>query len=324
MEVQGRAEVLGGVPCQLILRGDCPHVRQILTGFYELAAQGAVKLRVTADARGERSEWQDPLSLRADIAGRHVIYDLSDGWYIPPEVRPYLPITDHYFKRALDPDRLGDLLAGLDTRPLGLNYLVTSGRNVWHSGIRPFQLRRLAKAQARRLTGLTRRLGTRDARDLPITAFEIPPTPRDPPTILFMTRAWATGDVDQTEYLRMDRETVNELRAQCIRAARNEFGRRFWGGFSHDDFSRREYGDCLLPGGPAADRYDFIERMRRTSICVSTNGLHDSIPWKMAATSPPLARSSRRSCATRCLAGSGRNATTSSRSVETFIRGLES
>lgn len=283
MDVRGSAGALAsGTPCHLILRGDSPHVRQILTGFYELAAQGVVKLRVTADAPGERSEWQDPLSLRADIVGRHVIYDLSDGWYIPLEVRPYLPLADHYFKRALDPARLGGLLDDIDTRPLGLNYLVTSKRNLWHRGIRPFDARRMAKAQARRLTRVTSRFGTKDARDLPVTAFEIPPTPHDPPGILFMTRAWTTGDVDEADYLRTDRETVNELRAQCIRAARSEFGERFWGGFSHDDFSRREYGDCLLPERRATDRYDLIDRMRRTSICVSTNGLHDSIPWKMA------------------------------------------
>jgi hypothetical protein len=252
----------------------------VVTGFYELAAHGVVRLRVTGELRGEASEWQDPLSLRAVVAGRRVIYDLSDGWYIPLEVRPYLELAEFYFKRALDPARLEGVPEDVMVAPLGLNYLVSSRRNLWHRGVRPFDARRLARGATRRLSGMTSRFGTRDVREVPTAALEAPPSPNAAPRILFMCRAWA-GDPAESDYLRGDREAVNEMRAACIRTARKEFGSAFYGGFAHDEFTRRHYGDCLLPDAKAGERRAFLERVRSSAICVATAGLHDSIGWKM-------------------------------------------
>jgi hypothetical protein len=142
----GRRNLL---PCDLVLSGDSPHIRQVVTGFYELAAAGVVNLRVHGESHGA-SEWLDPLTLRAVIAGHRVIYDANDGWYVSPELVPYLPSTEYYFKRAIDPQRLDGIPASIQVVPLGLNYLVTSRRNLWHSGVRPLNRRRLTRSIARR------------------------------------------------------------------------------------------------------------------------------------------------------------------------------
>lgn len=65
-------------PCRLILDGDSPHVRQVVTGFYELAAAGLVDLSVRGQSHGP-DEWVHPLTLRAEVGGRRVIYDANDG-----------------------------------------------------------------------------------------------------------------------------------------------------------------------------------------------------------------------------------------------------
>jgi len=270
------------VPCDLILSGDSPHIRQVVTGFYELAAAGLVTLRVWGEPRSEAMEWLDPLSLRAVIAGRRVIYDASDGWYIPPELEPYLASTVHYFKRALDPRRLDGMPATVQVSPLGLNYLVTSRRNLWHRGVRPFNPRRLTRSFARRASVLTSRLGALDVREMHIADFEVPPAADAAPQVLFMCRAWPPSEPVESDYLRTDREAVNEMRAACIRAARAELGHRFFGGFAADEFARREYGDCLLPDRGASDRHAFLARVHTSAVCVATTGLHGSIGWKTA------------------------------------------
>jgi hypothetical protein len=198
------------LPCHLILAGDSPHTRQVVTGFYELAAAGVVDLRVHGTSHGA-TEWLDPLSLRAVIAGHRVIYDANDGRYIPPELAPYLEDAECYFKRSIDRQRLDGMPASVRVEPLGLNYLVTSRRNLWHRGLRPPDWRRLTRS-----------------------------------------------------------------------AARAEFGERFYGGFAIEEFSRREYGDCLLPDHRASERRAFLARVRDSAICVATTGLHGSIGWKMA------------------------------------------
>lgn len=272
---------MGRLPCHLILSGDSPHIRQVVTGFYELAAAGAVELRVSGDIRGTGNEWHDQLTLRAVIAGERVIYDANDGWYISPELQPYLNNAHYYFKRAIDPERLEGVPTSLELVPLGLNYLVTSRRNLWHRGVRPFDGRRLAKSTARRASVPASRLGLPDVRDMHIADFEVPPTAGTDPKILFMCRAWPTDDPSQSDYLRADCEAVNEMRAECIRAARSEFGDRFYGGFARDAFTEREYGDCLLPNQKASERGAYLARVRASSVCVATTGLHGSIGWKM-------------------------------------------
>jgi hypothetical protein len=270
------------VPCELFLRGDSPHIRQVVTGFYELAAAGLVSLRVLGEPRGESTEWRDPLSFRAVIDGRRVLCDASDGWYIPPELVPYLGRAEFYFKRALDPRRLDEVPTSVRVSPLGLNYLVTSRRNLWHRGLSPLEPRRLARSVARSASVLAGRFGFRDVREMYIPDFETRPEADAAPQVLFMCRAWPASVAVETDYLRTDREAVNEMRASCIRAARVEFGARFFGGFAVDEFAQREYGDCLLPDHRASERHAFLSRVRTSAVCVATTGLHGSIGWKMA------------------------------------------
>lgn len=147
-----------------------------------------IDLAVSGQA-GAPDEWLHPLTLRAVIAARRAIYDANDGWYVAPELQPYLPSADYYFKRSIDPHRLEGVPASVRVVPLGLNYLVTSQLNLWHNGTRPLHPRRLLRAAARRASMLGNRLGVRDVQDLTISDFEDPPTVQSAPQVLFMCRA---------------------------------------------------------------------------------------------------------------------------------------
>lgn len=269
------------IPCNLVLSGDSPHIRQVVTGFYELAASGVVDLHARGLSR-RGSEWLHPRTLRAVIDGHRVIYDANDGWSVSPELAPYLASTEYYFKRAVDAQRLDAIPDAVQVMPLGLNYLVTSRRNLWHSGLHPFNGRRLTKSIARQASMLTSKLGARDVRDMLISEFEAPSSPLATPRVLFMCRTWPSDNPYDSAAMRADLEALNEMRAACIRAARAELGDRFYGGFAIDAFTQREYGDCLLPDHRASDRHAFLARVRESAVCVATTGLNGSIGWKMA------------------------------------------
>lgn len=263
--------------CDLIILGNSLHIEQIVTGFCELAAAGVISLRLHP-YRGPKRE---SLVVRALINGQRVVYDEHDGPNPPDEIKRELNGVAHYFKRSLDPTRAGAWPASCHLWPLGLNYVVTSRRNSWHWGTRPLHLRRASEALVRSASVVTRHAGFTDHRILDIRDYEWLPVPCSKPTVLFMTKAWP-WDESSSDYTIEDRVKVNDLRAECIRAARREFGSRFYGGFAATEFARREYGDCLVPEGEGKQTVEVLQRARDAAVCVTTTGLHGAIGWKMA------------------------------------------
>ena len=266
------------IRCRLEIPGDPRHLSQAITGFFELEAAGRVVLEAVEETT-ELSE--DSAALRAVVEGRHVIYECTDGWNIPADLLAGIDTVDLYFKRSYDPRHRQDLPCALDLRPLGLNYHVISGRNRWHAGTRPLHPRRMLSAMLRRASPLASFAGLRDVRVPDVRDVEHLPTTHEPATVLFMTRTW--GDVDRSVDAEMAREAraVDEARAELIRAARREFGARFFGGFAPSDHAVRHYPDCVLPSRAAARRRAYLARVHRSDVCVATTGLWDSIGWKM-------------------------------------------
>ena len=268
----------GDTHCELLLSGDGRHLKQVVTGFHELAAAGVITLKAReyhATRIGESAV------VRALVDGLHVLYDEGDGSDPRREVQDELDVVDHYFKRTLDRTLVAAWPTTMRVWPLGLNYAVTSPSNSWSWGTRPLHARRLAKSVTRRVTGVASRAGIRDRRILEIRDFEWLPIPSEQPTALFMTRTWwpQAGASDSAFEESAKR---NETRAACIRAARREFGSRFYGGFADDEFARREYGDCLVTEGAGRTTRELLRRARAADICVTTTGLQGAIGWKMA------------------------------------------
>jgi len=264
------------VSCELALSGDPRHTRQVVTGFFELAAAGIIDLTVRPS-----DEWPESVcAVKATVNGCRLIYETMDGWNIPADLHASLKDIDYYFKRSLDLTRRQDVPATVRLLPLGLNYLAVSRHNTWHRGTRPLNARRLANHLVRRASGALVWAGLRDVRDMRIADLECSPAVSTRPTALFMTRAWDPKGCDSQ--VAAGRQELNDGRAACIKAARHEFGERFYGGFAADDFSRREYGDCLLPGSRDGEQYALVQRVRQADVCVATHGLHGCIGWKMA------------------------------------------
>ena len=257
--------------CSLYLNDHWPHTRQVVVGFCELAQRGDVKLKLLRD-RGLRRDTPPPV-LRALINGRTVLYDVRDGYNFSEDdqfdsaaFHKSLDEVDFYFKRSFDPARHVGMTNAEKVRPLGLNYLVAL------RGFHPYVWERTWDLGAT--------LRTFAGRQPSVEHFEGPPTVDLDPKVLFMARVW---DPDEKEgKLRDERHAINDMRADCIRAARKEFASVFYGGLALDDFAQRHYPDCLLPSAGASGKKAFLKRVRESSICVATTGLHGSIGWKMA------------------------------------------
>ena len=75
---------------------------------------------------------------------------------------------------------------------------------------------------------------------------------------------------------------INDVRAGCIRALREKFGERFFGGAVPDEFARKNFPDCLV-SDPEITRFgNYIRKMQQFPIGIATTGLHNSIGWKFA------------------------------------------
>ncbi len=261
------------------------HGRQITTGFCDIEREGAVELSFSSAAR---SRTRGKALIEASIEGRRVMYDTRDGKnlflsdafdaeYFDRE----LDSLTLYYKRSCHPPHYARLKNAHKIRPLGLNYKVSSKHNTIDRGTRPFNSRQLVRGAIERNRFAASILRLQGGRWVWVEQFEHPPDPDRDPTVLFMARLWDPDEVSDPE-ARQQRESLNQIRADCVRAGREAFGRRFFGGLAPDDYSRRVAPDCLLHSGRQTDKRDYLSRVKEASVCVATTGLHDSIGWKMA------------------------------------------
>lgn len=103
------------------------------------------------------------------------------------------------------------------------------------------------------------------------------------PRILFMVDAWDPfDDPKRPREIIEERQHINDVRAECIRRLRNEFGERFYGGFRHNEYAVSNFKELLVEDVSLTARGQYLEYLRSFPICVATTGLHGSIGWKFA------------------------------------------
>lgn len=104
------------------------------------------------------------------------------------------------------------------------------------------------------------------------------PEQRESQHVTFLARAWDPDGVNPL--LRDDLREVTEERANLIRLLRSELGSRFIGGFVPSDYAAAHFSDCLAQ--VSTRRPDFLSCVAKGGIGISTRGLSDSNPWKLA------------------------------------------
>lgn len=248
---------------------DSLHTCAVITGFHMLAEQGELDLKINDKRQDKRVS--DSL-IEAVVDGRKILFDLSDGYFYNDEKETirHFNEADFVFKRSYSQAKNIAFDSDVNKKlyPYGFNYLVTFGAN-------PLTQKKLSVNSILKTLKLT---------DSLVKDFEAPVLKgRKEPKILFLTRLWnpmgddIRGDKEQAE----ERDYINKVRTETIRLLKNEFGKRFLGGVYADDFSAKYCPELLVDKGVSLKRI-YLNRMKKSDICVNTMGLHGSVGWKTA------------------------------------------
>ncbi len=271
----------------IFVQSNAGHLQQLYTGFAALHAAGKIKLIQHLKKKPAMNSSVEPHLRDARLAHcsaiidekYYIYYDMHDSWEVDEEA---LNNNDLYFKRSFHPEKFSKTITNLSKiRAYGLNYEVTSNP----PDLFALQRSLLARNAREFLTGMGWATGLANLwQFIPsLPRMEAPPPEDAPPTVLFMARTWDPNQSSAHLDLKrkVDRDAINLMRAECIRALRAAFGEKFVGGFASTEFARKAYPDLILNNDSYAKR-NYIEILRANTIGVTTAGLHGSIGWKMA------------------------------------------
>lgn len=261
--------------CRIISFSDFGHLQQIYTGFFLLHKKGVIKLSQTI----RKIPWRrfEELHVKVILNDELTLYyDMHDCGVILPE---YMEGVDFYFKRSFSPKLIENLPDKEKVFPYGLNYENTAG------GFDKFLMARSKLyAGKEKLKILAKSSGLLSLLRKNINQFEVfegIPRPEIEPKVIFMARAWDTEKIeDKTQ--KSQTEAINENRAACVRLLRKEFGQNFFGGLAVDDYSAKNFRDCLLPDRTISSQKQYLELLKNFPICVATTGLCGSNGWKLS------------------------------------------
>lgn len=276
--------------CEIYIHSTSEHISQLCTGFSMLAAQNKIKLTYnlqpyTCDGRSPLKD-KNPHALQGMFVVVNdktaVYYDTTDGENFPEEA---MDAVDFYFKRSYRSEAIPKSYKR-KTHALGLNYELYPGGINKLDIARFFLNKHVSKSPKHMVKSLMRNIHLTyhpKVEDMHAT----PDLLREP-RVLFMTRAWnpdgfpgnATPEV--AEYWKRVCNEVNETRAMIISTLREKLGDKFYGGFSHDEYSAEKYGKFLLADTRMSKKKAYINILREFPICIASTGLFNSIGWKLA------------------------------------------
>lgn len=275
-----------------------PHVRQIYTGFCELAARNVINIKFQELDWNQNSKTGN--LVKVCVNGLvSIIYDTNDGlnW-----VHGNAEENIEYFKEAILPQCnflfKRSYRSGLsriakpyncDVRPLGFNYNVTSALNIMD------KVCYSRRDKLKRLIGSSKALSNVFQKEHEHVFFyqnyeSLPDMTRDyaDSGILFLTRLWDPDDPvleleisNMKEQLKEERMRLNETRIECIETCKKHFKDRFIGGLSDDAFTRKIAPNLIAPQN-LTKKSNFLDIIKSSPICIGTTGLHNSIGWKFA------------------------------------------
>lgn len=278
-----KTKTLPPLDCRLDTWSDDARLQQIYTGLAILNREGKIRLHqnICSDpgAIGMKGLRAGSAHLQLTLNGTvRLFYDLTDQGSLDQDL---VKRVDYYFKRSFDAAKvaqMGDIKCNI--LPLGLNYPVYPDRFDWLSLRRAFAFGSLRHRLTQALRVLD--LGNRWSHLPRENYLNAPPNADALPQVLFLVRAWDPEEFPGCTPNRTSHyHSVNEMRAHCVRALRSEFGGKFTGGFSHTDFAKSKYPDCLAPDSKLTSKSQYLELLKRFPICVTSGGLHGSIGWKM-------------------------------------------
>ena len=240
------------------------HCSQVVSGFLMLSQNsgGGYHVELNKSTEVKKFNPQNMAIVLAEYGGKKLVYDLMDGYQNIDEISRLLKECDYYFKRSYSSEQNKMILCQDELHkmyPLGMNYMVTCEGN-------PYAYEKTLKRRILSLRG--------DKADSYFTCdkFECPIIYKEKEFLItFFTRLWQEDEF----------EKINLTRIQIIKELKKQYGEKFLGGIRDSKIARQLAPD-LIVSKRYTERSRYLNRLKKTDICVGTTGLYDSIGWKTA------------------------------------------
>lgn len=257
------------------------HISRLLTGFHLLQNKGVFSIDFIENTDNHRHT-PHPQVVEAVVNERIIAFDMCDAFALNnPKGQEYLSKVELYFKRsyAVDIDQGLSSEELSKIRPFGFDYYATYPKNPIdvHTNL----ISRCLKC-AKDILGYNKCMY--------VDAFEGHADFKDNLSILFMTRLWDPNEISlegnlshelraYREYMIEERIKINTDRIALVQNLRKLYGSAFFGGIQDSTFSRKKCPDLILPRFQIQKKA-YLNRMKRSDICIGSTGLHKSIGWK--------------------------------------------
>ena len=273
--------------CKIFARSLSRHLSQIYTGYAMLARQGLLDVKQVCGPGTERmakcgNDEMNGHGLYVQLeGGRLIYYDMKDSSRLDDSA---LNSADAYYKRSYKIEAIPDSHSN-KVFPFGLYYEVYCDGFDKNELIRVFKLAKSKESFITRIAQIVTKSANMPFHFVPyVSMMHSKPLHGQEPGVLFMVRAW-DPDCDPmrptTKEEKEDRLRINNMRADCIRLLKKEFGPRFYGGFIRTEFAAKHYPELLLESGTVSSKGNYMSLVRRNPICIATTGLYGSIGAKM-------------------------------------------
>lgn len=275
------------IKIELTTMGNFPHLQQIFSGLNILSLKGLCDVKITPPRHlGNINENTHFLCKKINankplcflcIDGVKAVIDTLDGYNFDDKsgLDANLLIMDEiangvdfYFKRSFSSQLNVRLLNKEKIYPLGFNYQVNDRRKNVQKKVE----KKTLKSFVYDLLPIGQSLVIDDFEQYPNFTCD------EDVSVLFMTRLWET-DAKRKE-INEQREEINEMRVRTIKELKKKLGNRFFGGLFPNKKSKM-HPDLVLSRYETL-KVNYINRLKSSTICIATTGLHDSIGWKMA------------------------------------------
>jgi len=282
--------------CVVIVNSNSRHIQPMLAGFNILSRNKIITLMSAFPGNFYKYKGRAyPVEkLKVDDVHFDVVinetviihYDLSDSNHINEEA---LEQCDLYFKRSFNLDKVESIKSKVGQSicakilPLGLYFLGVDNEFDCFSLSRSLKFSGLATTFKEVIKQLDKK--NRFMYTPRLKFFEQIPILAKNPRVLFLAKVWDPnydGEYQLSESDKIDRQEINEMRVNCIRLLKDNFGNSFTGGIERSDFSQQYCKELVIKDDKVTERSNYIRLMQAHDVCIATTGLHNSIGGKFA------------------------------------------
>lgn len=246
-----------------------PHLNQIYVGFDMLKKQGIINLKYKKRQKNSSNPFVKVLINKK----YRVIYDTLDGlnWIqgsCDDNLLYFSKIeADYYFKRSYT-EKLKSANKQIKVYPLGFNHFIE------HKHLFNDSLKNVIKNSS--IYNYIRP----KKKTLNIPYFEQLNNGGNSNQIIFFTRLW--DPTNETNRQKKDfLNSINNFRISVVKTCKEEFGNLFIGGIEDSQYARSLASEHICKP-EVTQKFNYLNNLKNSSICIATTGLHDSNGWKLA------------------------------------------